>query len=266
MGILIIKNLNVMLTTPLLEKYRKGDLVQFFNNVLEILTEQRAQALKISPQRKALEEVMQHFNEAWHPNRGSELTPQIEELDMERDTLFIGLKLTVDAWGTYHYEKEKRNAAFLIADKIASYGDKLHKKRYQQETAILNSLLSDLETGLAKEVQALGLTEWVANLRKVNTEFNQKYVERTEATASEQEGKVLELRKEATSVFRKLKMLFEARMAIAEVENSEDLPTFKAVENALSRLVEQYNDAVLRASEMNKKEEESKEVTEIEEK
>ncbi len=243
-----------MLQTPLLEKYRKGDLVQFLNNVLEILTEQRATTLKITPQREALAEVMQRFNDSWHPERGSELTPIIQELDVERDTLFMGLKLTVETWGTYHYEKEKRNSAFLIADKIASYGDKIQVTRYQQETAILNSLLSDLESELSEEVQSLGLTAWVANLRRVNTEFNQKYVERTEATATKQEGKVLELRKEATSVFRKLKILFEARMAIAEAETSEDLPTYETVENALSRLVEQYNDAVNRAIEMNNKE------------
>ncbi len=37
-----------MIRNPLLEKYRKGDLVQFFNNVLEILTVERAEATKSS--------------------------------------------------------------------------------------------------------------------------------------------------------------------------------------------------------------------------
>lgn len=247
-----------MLVTPLLEKYRKGDLVQFFNNVLEILTEEQATTLKIAPQRVALDGVMKHFNDSWHPERGSELTPQIQELDTERDTLFLGLKLTIDAWAAYHYEKEKRNAAFLISDKIASYGADLQKVRYQQETAILNSLLEDFNNELSSEVQLLGLTDWVAKLKAVNTQFNEKYVERTLATSTEQEGKVLELRKEATKAFRKLKALFEARMAIAQVEESADLPTYEVVENALSRLAEQYNDAVVRATDMHKQENEGK--------
>ncbi len=74
-----------MIQNPLLEKYRKGDLVQYFNNVIEILTVERAEALKVAPQRETLNEVMTQFNQLWQPNKGSELTPQIEELDVERD-------------------------------------------------------------------------------------------------------------------------------------------------------------------------------------
>ncbi len=243
-----------MLVTPLLEKYRKGDLVQFLNNVLEILTEEQADTLKVAPQREALDEVMKRFNDSWHPERGSELTPQIQELDTERDTLFMGLKLTVDAWASYHYESGKRNAAFLIADKVESYGKDVQLVRYQQETAILNSLLEELETQLSNEVLLLGLTDWVAKLKTVNTQFNEKYVERTLAASTEQEGKVLELRKESTKVFRKLKSLFEARMEIAQAEESADLPAYESVENALSRLAEQYNDAVERAIDKDKQE------------
>ncbi len=255
-----------MLQTPLLEKYRKGDLVQFLNNVLKILTQERAMTLKVAPQREALAEVMQRFNDSWHPNKGSELTPQIQELDVERDTLFTGLKLTVDAWASYHYEKDKQNASFLLSDKIASYGEKLHKIRYQQETAILNSLLASFENELQQEVQLLGLTDWVAKLRATNTLFDAKYVERTEATSTEQEGRVLELRIEATHAFRKLKSLFEARMEIAEAEETEAFTTYETVGNSLSRLAEQYNDAVQRAIEMNKKETEPEEKEETEEK
>ncbi len=251
-----------MLVTPLLEKYRKGDLVQFLNNVLEILTEEQANTLKVAPQRAALDEVMQRFNDSWHPERGSELTPQIQELDTERDALFMGLKLTVDAWADYHYEGDKKNAAFLISDKIASYGKEVQLVRYQQETAILNSLLEELENQLSDEVLLLGLTDWVAKLKTVNTQFNEKYVERTLATSTEQEGKVLELRKESIKVFRKLKSLFEARMEIAEAEESADFPTYESVENALSRLAEQYNDAVQWAIEKNKKKEEPEEKVE----
>ncbi len=82
---------------PKLENYRKGDLVQYFNNVLEIVTEDRAATLNITDQRKTLADVMERFNTSWQPSKGSELTPQIQQLDDERDSLFLGLKKTVDA-------------------------------------------------------------------------------------------------------------------------------------------------------------------------
>ncbi len=244
-----------MLTTPLLEKYRKGDLVQYLNNVLEILTEERATTLKVAPQRAALEEVMQRFNHSWQPNRGSELTPQIQELDVERDNLFMGLKLTVDAWALHHYDEAKKNAAFLLSDAIAAQGEEVHRMRYQQETATLNALLLELKEELTAEVSLLGLTEWITKLEQVNTLFNEKYVARAQALSSEQDGLVQQLRIEATQAFRELKTLFGARMAIAKVEADANMDTYETVANELSKLTEQYNDAVLRAIERNKKEE-----------
>ncbi len=245
-----------MLHNAFLEKYRKSDLVQYFNNMLEILTVERAEALKVAPQREALNEVMTRFNQSWQPDRGSELTPLIQELDVKRDTLFLGLKSTVEAWANYHYDAIKKNAAFLIFDKIDNLGTELHKKRYQQETALLNALIDKLNTDLQEEVTLLALSEWVVKLQEVNTLFNDKYIERVKALSGEHDGVVVELRKESIQVFRQLKAIFEARMAIAKVENSDLLATYDTVANELNEITEQYNDAVMRFVDKNKKEDE----------
>ncbi len=228
---------------PTLERFRKGDLVQYFNNVLEIVTTDRATTLNIADQRKALADVMKRFNASWQPNKGSELTPQIQQLDEKRDSLFLGLKKTVDAWSVHHYEEEKKNASFLIADKIEAHGTLLHKLRYQQETATLNALILDFTGELADEIALLGLTQWVTKLQEVNTAFNEKYLERAKALSTEQEGIVLQLRTESTQAFQQLVNIFEARMAIAKVERA-DLSEYEAVNNELNEITEQYNEAV----------------------
>lgn len=240
-----------MSTTPLLEKYRKGDLVQFFNNILEIITEEKSVELKIEAQRKDLAVVMERFNRSWQPNKGSELTPQIQELDVLRDSLFVGLKLTVDAWSAYHYDEGVKNAAFLLSDKIAAHGSSIQILRYQQETATLNALLLDFTTELEKEVALLGLTEWVVKLQQTNSLFNEKYVARAKALSSEQEGIVVQLRAEATEAFRSLRKLFEARMEIAKVE-SANFSVYEKVQNQLNELTQQYNEAVLKANSKEK--------------
>ncbi len=232
-----------MTTRPKLENYRKGDLVQYFNNVLEIVTEDRAATLNITEQRKTFADVMERFNASWQPAKGSELTPQIQQLDEERDGLFLGLKKTVDAWAVHHYDEEKKNAAFLIADKIEAHGTLLHKLRYQEETATLNALLLDFTNELADKVALLELTQWVEKLQTVNTTFNEKYLERAKALSSEQEGVVLQLRSESTQAFQQLVTIFTARMAIAKVEGA-DLTPYETVNNELNEITEQYNEAV----------------------
>ncbi len=232
-----------MTTRPKLESYRKGDLVQYFNNVLEIVTEDRAATLNITDQRKTLADVMERFNTSWQPSKGSELTPQIQQLDDERDSLFLGLKKTVDAWAVHHYDAEKKNAAFLIADKIGAHGALLHKLRYQQETATLNALILDFTNELADKVALLGLTQWVEKLQAVNTTFNEKYLERAKALSAEQDGVVLQLRSESTQAFQQLINIFEARMAIAKIEGG-NFNAYETVNNELNEITEQYNEAI----------------------
>ncbi len=242
-----------MTTRPQLEMYRKGDLVQYFNNVLEIVTAERATALNIASQRKALADVMERFNASWQPNKGSELTPQIQQLDEERDSLFMGLKMTVDAWAMHHYDEEKKNASFLIADKIGASNDNIPRLRYQQETATLNALILDFTGELAKAISLLGLTQWVEKLQTVNTAFNEKYLERAKALSTEQEGVVLQLRIEASEAFRNLINIFEARMEIAKVER-KDVNAYETANNELNEITEQYNEAVQKKTPKENKE------------
>ncbi len=237
-----------METRPVLERFRKGDLVQYLNNVLEIVTIQKAETLNVSEQREALAQVMQQFNTSWQPNKGSELTPQIQQLDDVRDSLFLGIKNTVETWAAHHYDAQKKNAAFLLADKIEMHGKMLHKLRYQQETATINALVDDLLGGLSEATNLLGLTEWVVQLKIVNVEFNEKYVERAKALSTEQEGVVLQLRTKATEAFFQLKNIFEARMAIAKIEQTDLISVYQQLDNELNEITEQYNNAVLNTS------------------
>ncbi|SEB35761.1 hypothetical protein SAMN04489761_0090 [Tenacibaculum sp. MAR_2009_124] len=239
------------ITTPNLEKYRKGDVVQYFNNVLEILTPERATNLQLENHRMALASTMASFIPNWQQSKGSELTPQIAELDAQRDASFVGLKLTVSAWASNHYNENLKNAAFLISDKIASYGADVQLLRYQEETATLSAIINDLETDLIAEVTSLELTQWVSHLKNLNNSFNEKYVARAQNLSVEQEGLVAEIRKRAVSEFKTLKNLFIARATIAQVDGLPNIGLFDTVANEWNTLTDQYNTAVLRSFNSN---------------
>ncbi|CAM1357843.1 DUF6261 family protein [Tenacibaculum xiamenense] len=234
------------ITTPNLEKYRKGDLAQYFFNVLDIVTEERATTLQITDQRNALATIMTSFKMNWQQIKGSELTPQIAELDAQRDASYVGLKQTVDAWASNHFNENLKNAAFVISDKLATYGTKIQSLRYQEQTATLDAIINDLETDLIAEITSLELTQWVSHLKSLNNAFNEKYVLRAQDLSTEQEGLVAEIRMKAIEEFRVLKDIFVARGTIANVDNQSNAALFTTVLNEWNTLTDQYNTAVLR--------------------
>lgn len=235
-----------MINTTRFEQYRQGDTIQFLNNILEaIISPGTATTLKLLPQRTALGNVVDQLNTLWQPATGSELTPEIAALDKQRDSLFMGFKLTTEAWASHHYLPDWRNAAYIIADNIAGHGERIALMRYQQETATLNAIIHDLENEHADHVSTLGLEEWVSQLKAANQSFNEKYLQRNQATAGNNPGQIATLIQDATAAYRKLQSMFEARHAIAADESLVSLPQFITCAQEWNNLIKSYNDATI---------------------
>lgn len=237
-----------MLKAPHFENYRNGDFVQYCNNVLELMDAARATNLNVAPQRTTLNDTMTQFNDVWQPARGSELTPNIAALDADRDSVYTGLKMTVDAWATNHYLDDHREAAYIVSDNIKGHGERVHRMRYQQQTATLNAIINDLENQYAPQITLLGLADWVDTLKNLNEDFNDAYLGRTQALSLEQEGIVAQMREQATADFRALRQAFDFRMGSAQLDNVANLADFVAMENEWNQLTDQYNEAVERYS------------------
>lgn len=237
-----------MLKTALLEKYRNGDFIQYINNVLTIITEEKATALNITEQRTLLQTSINELNNIWTPNKGSELTAQLVTLDKLRDSLFSGLKMTVDVWSKHHYDESKKELALLVSNSINSHGKDIIALRYQQETAVLNAILNDLLNEIPAAVLGLGLMPWVVELQLANKEFDALYVNRAIEISGTEKGIVDTKRTLVTGNFKTLKQVFEARKVIAQIEESDVLADFNTLSNEWSTLTQQYNDAITRAT------------------
>lgn len=240
-----------MIIAPILDKYRHADFIQYINNVLQIVTEEKATALTLNEQRTALQQSSDELNAVWAPNKGSELTAQIAELDQLRDGLFTGLKLTVDAWSKHHFNATKKQAALAVSLNLASHGKKITTLRYQQQTAVLNGILNDLQNELSAEITTLELTEWVTELQTANANFDALYVNRAIEVAANVKGIVEQLRTASTAHFKTLKTVFEARATVAAVENSPNKKEFEILGNEWNSLTQQYNEAVTRTYQSN---------------
>lgn len=235
-----------MLTVPNLERYRQGDTIQYFSNVLSLIPEATAATLQVASQRTQLDTATKNLIEKWQPAVGSALTPEISALDTQRDMTFTGFKMTVDNWATNHYDPAWRQAAFIISDNIAGHGDKITVMRYQQQTATLNAIINDCLGDHATHVATLGLTAWVTQIKNLNDTFNSKYLERTSELAIVEPGIIAALVNEAIVAFRQLKSIFEARQAIALADADPLLTQYETVASEWNSLTQQYNDAVNR--------------------
>lgn len=232
---------------PSFRMYRNGDFVQYANNVLQLITPAEATTLKIDAQRTELDSTVTELNEAFAPQKGSELTPEIAALDASRDDLFYGLKATLDAWAQYHYDAPKKQAAKKFANIIDNYGTHIGKLRYQQQTATLNGIVNDIETtdNLA-DLRLLGLDEWTTQLKNTNAAFNDGYIARTEERSEQQLGVIQTLRDKATEQYRALRNIFNARAVVATTDGTAEATTFEEIGKELDALTEQYNTAVMR--------------------
>lgn len=237
-----------MITTALLEKYRNGDFIQYMNNVLTVFTEEKASTLNLTAERTAFKTSIDALNAIWSPSRGSALTAQIAELDKQRDSLFIGFKITVDTWSKHHHDANKKNAALAISQNIANHGKEIIALRYQRETAVLTAIVKDLQNELSTQVNTLGLSEWITRISTVNTEFNALYLERSLEDSGNEKAVVETHRNDVTLHFKNLKRVFEARLTIAQIEESNTLTDYTALANDWSAVTNTYNEAVSRTT------------------
>ena len=100
----------------------------------------------------------------------SDLTPQIAEVDSERDTKYVGLKSMADALSRIG-TAEQQQAAQQLQDLVAHYKVNV-SERYDDETTKMSQLLQELQSqAWTARIEALGLTATVADLVSLNQQM-----------------------------------------------------------------------------------------------
>ncbi len=236
------------ISTANLSNYRKGDFIQYLNNVLFIVTESDASTLGLTNEQQHLASTVTTLNNEWRSSKRSPLTVKIAVLDQQRASSYSGLKSTLKSWAKHHHDADKKAAAELIVKKIDSYSMNIYKTRYQEETATLNAIINDFETTLTPQITLLGLNDWVTELKSINIVFDTTYLERTEIRPNTRSLYSNGLKDEAINSYKHLKAAFEARSAVAELDGLETTALFQDIATNWNELIEQYNSAVKRSS------------------
>lgn len=145
------------------------------------------------------------FRSFYGLEKGSLITKTVEELDDRRDFALRGIYGVAESYGL-HYESPYRDASDKVLAMFNKYGKAPQNQNYQTETETIRSLADDFE----KDPQAknaltvLGLTNWFAELKTANEDFNNAFIARNKADSAKPDGSQSSRRKQAFVVYRSL--------------------------------------------------------------
>ena len=181
--------------------------------------------------------------------RGSVLTDGLFVADSERDNTFSGLAGTIKS-ALNHFDPETRAAASRLKLLFDTCGN-LATKPYDQETAAIIKLVSDMEGAYAADVATLGIAGWVAELKTRNNAFDSLKNTRYDENTAKPQQNLKEARQKTDTAYR---AIVKRINALIEVNGDTAYAGFVA---ALNERIENYQRVLAQRQGRNAKDNES---------
>jgi hypothetical protein len=131
--------------------------------------------------------------------RSSAYTQQIAEADHRIDRVISGIKATIKA-AMFSFDDSVVEAARVLQLRIKVFGS-MQKRAYEEESAAVQVLLSDLTGKFASQVTLLGLQTWVGRLSTEEAAFTALYMNRNVEMAERPQERFITVRHQIESVY-----------------------------------------------------------------
>lgn len=189
-------------------KLTHGESLSFLGGASQIFRANHSTETPIPflPKIEDLEAKTEKMKTLYYFNRKSEKTKVLGELDKVRAGCTIGMRETLRIFSVHHVDEDIKQKAQLLLEVFLHYGTRIDKNNYQEETAIISSLVSDIESddNLLAIVHELHLTKWFETLKAKNAEFAQLYVERDLEASDRPQEKLADVRSEGEAAYKKV--------------------------------------------------------------
>lgn len=237
-----------MVTSSNINKLRNGEIVAFFDNLESILAEADLETLKLASFTVPVSAGYAEIKKLYKEERGSKITRELIEWDQKRDQYFVALRNILYQHMQDHPVAEKRKKAGLVHDILTKFGQELHSKSYQEQTAGLGSIIEtvDADTEATEALASLYLTVYYEAVKEANSHFDEAYLSRNKEYAESPKEKFKEVRDRTEKAFHRL-----ATKINAFVELAEDPAPYVQLGDKVSSLVETYQQTVERRLSLN---------------
>jgi hypothetical protein len=157
--------------------------------------------------------------------------------DNYRDSIFRGLCDTVKA-ACYHFIPAKAEAAKKLMIIFDTYGN-ISVEAYDEETAKLTSLVNDLLVNHSSEINLLGVTEWVDELKASNIRFEDIKSNRYSEESAKTILRMKQVRKETDQMYQDMINRINAQILLNGETNYKDfvIALNQRIENAKNVMV-----------------------------
>lgn len=222
-----------------LSKLRNSEFIQFIRQTTQLLADNDPVVLKVETQYNTLASQLLSLEDLHKKSLSSTLTATIETLDKERDNALTSIGMIVDGYLNAP-DASLQDAAALLKSSIKNYGNsfsEITRLNYNAQTASLISLMNEWEgsADITAAISALSLTNFVAQLKTANTNFDTAYKQRTQEYAEATPESVSETR------IAVLPNYYELRDVLEAYEIVESAPERLTAMHQLNALIDQYN-------------------------
>ena len=237
-----------------ISKLNNAEVTGFYINLQKAITTN-------DPTKLGLVEVLPNFGttlqkliDQVYTTTGSEYTAAMLETDLKRDQTYKRIRLRLQM-----VEVAEDSAAIKAVKDVvkthllAKYTSKVPQLPYQEESAILQGFIFDLNDKLGDDgIAALGITEDLQALEDANNEFIAAYNSRATERAEGDTGLTLKLRQEMYALYQQVCFIVQYLANSTETANAEKATACQAFIAVLNVLLadakKRYNQRISNGS------------------
>ena len=196
-----------------LQELRNAAHCQFHTDCLGTVSKHSADALNIRDQYSEYQRACQTEAEAWAGIAKSASTQEIVDCDHAREITLRGFISQVRC-NLNHFDESMRGCArrvLAIVDECVN----MVPRPYDEESAMITCLTTDLRTKAWTDLECLCLTDWCTQLEAQNTEFITLETSRNSEECNRTELSMKQARKQTDAAYQKMVERINALVVIA---------------------------------------------------
>ena len=221
-------------------KMQNSEHFQFMKEFRNLAIQFSPAALKIAKFFVAFVALFEREDECLMLLKKSSYTEQLGNADRKRDGLFRGLVDLVNS-ALKHFSEEVVAAAKRLKILFDTYGN-LARLGDNKETSGIYNLVQDLEGKFAADLELIGGTAWVAQLKESNEAFEALVNARYDEATEKPEDRMKDIRAEIDEVYRDITMAVESFAKLTD--NPAEIARYKGFIDKLNVIVKDYKDRI----------------------
>lgn len=204
-----------------LSRLRNGEFIQLIDNLLTIVKDRQASSLNIQNQFNVLDSRFNLLTDSYTVIRKNDLSKTLADIDQKRDDLYLGLKSLIDSHAKYNPSDHIKDKAQSIFNILESYGARLIKMPYPEETAALKNIIEQLQDKqLENHINNTFHGDMYYNaLITTNDRFDRLYVDRIKDYGAQDKENIKELRTEVEEALNEMVQRINAYIILEPSEH-----------------------------------------------